>query len=126
MLEQKRAVSRLVEMTTSPSYAKEEWMPLSKEARRWEVGRSELSLPSASGPGPRTPGLTAGEDFAAEAGYSRPEFLRQPLPSEERDPPVIKEHHVWGVVDEWGDKAGRWGQGVKAFEDSQGRNGKKR
>lgn len=30
--------------------------------------------------------------------------------------PVLKEEHVWGVRDDWGKKAGRWGQGAKAFE----------
>jgi hypothetical protein len=24
---------------------------------------------------------------------------------------------MWGVVEEWGEKVGKWGQGVKAFED---------
>jgi protein AFG1 len=68
---------------------------------------------------------TIDDDYAAEAGYSRPQFLRQPPANEERNPPVIKEHHVWGVVDEWGDNVGRWGKGAKAF-DGDGSNGRDR
>ena len=73
-------------------------------------------MPSTSGSGRPISEVRLDEDFASEAGYSRPQFLRQPPMGEERDPPVIKEHHVWGVVDEWGENAGRWGKGSKAFE----------
>jgi len=31
--------------------------------------------------------------------------------------PVLREEHVWGVCDTWGKKAGRWGQGAKAYEE---------
>jgi hypothetical protein len=31
--------------------------------------------------------------------------------------PVIAEKHVWGVVDGWGKKAGKWGKGPKAFDN---------
>ena len=34
----------------------------------------------------------------------------------ELNPPVIKEVHAWGVADTWGKKAGKWGEGSKAFE----------
>jgi hypothetical protein len=71
-------------------------------------------------------------DFATEAAYSRPGSLRRPTSGEvdhEKDgiskstrsagprgsAPVIGEKHVWGVVDEWGAKAGKWGKGAKAF-----------
>ena len=92
-------------------------MPLTKEARRWEAGAASISsMPLASGPGPRSTEQKAGDDYADEAGYSRPRFLRQPPRNEDRNPPIIQEHHVWGVTDEWGGKAGRWGKGAKAFE----------
>ena len=110
-------MSRLVEMTTSPTYAKEDWTPLTREARRWETGVSSVSSPPySSGPGPRS-SAKADDEYAVEAGYSRPQFARRPPADEERTPPVIKEHHVWGVVDEWGNRAGRWGKGAKAFYD---------
>jgi protein AFG1 len=94
------------------------------------------------------------DDLAVEAGYSRPGRLTPPptsnpgtaVPSrsaspkstDERvtdhpklgptrhSPPVIKEQHVWGVADEWGDKAGKWGKGTDAFNaDGSKRDGEK-
>ena len=78
----------------------------------------------------------AGEgDFATEAAYSRPGLLQRPAaePSASVEghsetasarsvgprgnAPVIGEKHVWGVVDGWGEKAGKWGKGPKAFDD---------
>jgi protein AFG1 len=56
-------------------------------------------------------------DFADEAGYSRPETLR---PKVARDPPKISEDHMWGVREDWGKKAGEWGQGVKGKRSSKG------
>lgn len=38
-------------------------------------------------------------------------------------PPIIKEQHVWGVADEWGGKAGKWGQGSKAHESGGRKSG---
>ena len=104
-------------MTTSGAYAREDWSPLGKEVRRWETRTSaHPTMPSTSGSGRPISEVRLDEDFASEAGYSRPQFLRKPPMGEERDPPVIKEHHVCGVVDEWGENAGRWGKGSKAFE----------
>lgn len=132
-------------MTTSPTYARETWLPLAIEGRIWESkitappplpktshatqkGRSDTGLPGNSG------------DYATEAAYSRPGLLadkaKQERPeegfSEDKRPavarlrlggtdgaPVIKEKHVWGVVDEWGEKAGKWGKGSKAFESEK-------
>lgn len=30
--------------------------------------------------------------------------------------PILREEHIWGVRDDWGKKAGRWGQGARAYE----------
>jgi protein AFG1 len=38
-------------------------------------------------------------------------------------PPIIKEQHVWGIADEWGGKAGKWGQGSKAHESGDRKSG---
>jgi hypothetical protein len=38
---------------------------------------------------------------------------------------VIKEQHVWGVANEWGEKAGKWGQGAKAFKEEGEGKGRK-
>ncbi|OCF33532.1 AFG1-family ATPase [Kwoniella heveanensis BCC8398] len=111
----KRAVSRLIEMTTSPVYAQEEWVPLDLQSRSWE-GKAETGTPATKLGRPSSPSERKA-DFGVEAGYSRPDKLAEPTSdSDSRTPPRIKEQHVWGVVDEWGKKAGKWGQGAKAYE----------
>ncbi|WVF68274.1 hypothetical protein IAT40_003039 [Kwoniella sp. CBS 6097] len=107
----KRAVSRLIEMTTSPVYAQEEWLPLDVQSRSWE-GKAEIGTPATRLGRPSSPSEKK-DDFGVEAGYSRPEKLAEPV---SRTPPRIKEQHMWGVVDEWGKKAGKWGQGAKAYQ----------
>ncbi|KAJ9100959.1 hypothetical protein QFC19_005355 [Naganishia cerealis] len=133
----KRAVSRLIEMTRSKHYAREEWIPLHESHRRWEkialskpppppdymvaaqaLRRAEMAVPMASistgteGESAALPSSSGG-DFAMEAGYSRPSRLAK-AEKEHGPAPVIDEEHVWGVRDDWGKKAGQWGQGVKA------------
>lgn len=128
------------EMTTSSTHARETWLPLAIEGRIWESKITapppspRKTLPSVKG-GSDT-GLPAAEtgDYATEAAYSRPGRLTPRRPeegfSEDKrlteaarlrlggtdGAPVIKEKHVWGVVDEWGEKAGKWGKGTKAFK----------
>lgn len=70
-----------------------------------------MAKPSpAPGASTNNPADRDSSDFADEAGYSRPETLG---PKISRDPPKISEDHMWGVRDDWGKKAGDWGQGVK-------------
>jgi protein AFG1 len=112
-------------MTRSPTYAHEEWLPLQEFHRRWEkvalsvppvwrplTGSQNMAKPS---PGPvqasTDPADSETSDFADEAGYSRPSTL---APKAGRSPPIISEDHMWGVRDDWGKKAGAWGQGTKA------------
>ena len=33
--------------------------------------------------------------------------------------PIIKEQHMWGVEDTWGEKAGRWGKGARAYAPAE-------
>lgn len=65
------------------------------------------------------------DDYAVEAGYSRPHRLTESVSEithsdggagPRLDPPRIREEHVWGVADEWGEKAGKWGKGPKIFK----------
>ncbi|WWC73699.1 uncharacterized protein I206_107671 [Kwoniella pini CBS 10737] len=117
----KRAVSRLIEMTTSPTYAGEEWLPLDLASRTWESSKNATTArrvyrrPQQDSPAASV--STAHDELAVEAGYSRPAKLAQP-PLDKQPPPVIKEQHVWGVADEWGAKAGKWGKGAKAYGDN--------
>lgn len=128
-------------MTTSPTYAAEEWIPLDPSGRTWETGLPsslKLNTPTRPVQDRVSPGL-ANDDLAIEAGYSRPHRLTSPASidhTEERvidhptkgatrhKPPVIREQHVWGVADEWGKKAGRWAQGAKAFRKDDDNNEK--
>nr|XP_019043548.1 AFG1-family ATPase [Kwoniella bestiolae CBS 10118]OCF22478.1 AFG1-family ATPase [Kwoniella bestiolae CBS 10118] len=117
----KRAVSRLTEMTTSPTYTAEEWLPLDREARTWENSNNPTNARStarrpASG---LMPFKNGSDDIAVEAGYSRPKKLDREAVKDRKPAPVIKEQHMWGVVDEWGAKAGKWGQGAKAYKNGQ-------
>lgn len=140
-------------MTTSPGYQSEQWTPLDQTGRTWETKLSASTPRTATATAtrpvqdrPRSKG--ANDDLAIEAGYSRPGRLTSPAPDHapahatvavdhtaERvidhptqgasryKPPVIKEQHVWGVADEWGKKAGKWGEGSKAFDRSRSRSG---
>ncbi|WVQ79180.1 hypothetical protein IAT38_001276 [Cryptococcus sp. DSM 104549] len=125
----KRAVSRLVEMTTSPTYAREAWLPVEPKLRSWERKPGSPHPPKATSAtsslvhGARAPSLYGRDDLAIEVGYTRPgrangkddRVIGRPGRRGGKPPPSIKEQHVWGVMDEWGKKAGRWGQGVKAY-----------
>jgi protein AFG1 len=110
-------------MTTSPTYPNETWLPLGAEGRTWESIIPSSSSSTKAFPNEAT--LSSG-DFAVEAGYSRPQRLTPGITHQNQgagprhDPPIIKEEHVWGVADEWGDKAGKWGKGPRVYK-----NGKK-
>ncbi|ORX37709.1 AFG1-like ATPase-domain-containing protein [Kockovaella imperatae] len=106
----KRAVSRLDEMTTSPTYFEENWLPLDASARTWETasGKESIRVHQRNLP-------DNDDDFATEAGYSRPERLHPRAEDLPDGKPVISEKHVWGVADGWGPKAGKWGKGSKWF-----------
>ena len=122
-------------MTTSPSYAQEAWIPVTSDVRIWESSLSPAAKtpPPKSSPSSKSPKPDELEqgDFASEAGYSRPGLLQKPAEADQAaDPaaaarhqlgsrvgaPVIQEKHMWGVVEGWGEKAGKWGKGAKAFK----------
>lgn len=70
-------------MTTSPTYALEDWLPLDAKGRTWETAsRASAMLNTFQGhlrsqaQSSRPHGAQEdGEDFAVEAGYSRPSTL---------------------------------------------------
>ncbi|KAL5523830.1 hypothetical protein ACEPAG_8003 [Sanghuangporus baumii] len=124
----KRAVSRLIEMT-SERYAKDDrWDPLTSNRRKWESISSE-PIPSNVLP------ISASEivkedsrvgryaldegsfssDFAAEA-TGEGEVRSQQAIGDRPSAPRLAENHFWGVREDWGDKAGRWGKGAAAFD----------
>ncbi|KAF3297406.1 hypothetical protein TWF132_007502 [Orbilia oligospora] len=75
--------------------------PMSRSLRRWEGGVLEggdtnISPPAVENNIPVTP-------------------LRP-------DAPQFTPVHVWGVIDNWGKRAGRWGKGVNAYKDGDTRD----
>lgn len=108
----KRALSRLLEMT-SGSYmaAADQWSPLPSEQRQWEHA-APMPQHTRVTPTP-TPLRFSGssteeeDDFALEASYD------SPVPLAKRpQAPKIRPEHVWGVRDDWGQKAKAWGRGA--------------
>ncbi|THU94184.1 hypothetical protein K435DRAFT_724740 [Dendrothele bispora CBS 962.96] len=116
----KRALSRLVEMT-SPTYQRDEvWTPLPLSSRRWETTSKNAHVTRATGAGKLSRSTKSNDDFAEEAAYEGGEKYLRNIPPELRPAPRLREHHVWGVRDNWGEGAGRWGEGAKAYEKSSG------
>lgn len=93
----KRALSRLLEMTSSSYAAEELWTPLPASVRKWE-GANTLptgaKAVSSTVMGALQREREEGGDFAAEAAYSgstSTPFRTRP------EAPRIREHHMWGV-----------------------------
>jgi protein AFG1 len=95
---------------TSAAYARDEvWRPLSAAAREWEAA-SAAPAPATRAPPPDA--FAPAGDYAGEAAYE--DAARAPP---RPDAPRLREHHVWGVREDWGKKAGAWGQGAKVHEE---------
>jgi protein AFG1 len=139
-----RAVSRIHEMC-SPEYVRSaRWQPLAETARSWErspePANNSLSTTPVLEDG-RQESLDD-EESRQRPQVLRPQDIRVKYPdgvpeyqelddaeaeasSERRSKggrfgkqegrPVIQSHHVWGIAD-WGKKAGRWGEGARAYE----------
>lgn len=129
-------------MVTSPAYAQEEWLPLASASRGWEaaVNKGQVTAPAKRAIIHRGGGLVADTDsMAREAGAFKHEVREATAPGRSQpaiEPatasvsvsgagsrtgaPKIKEVHAWGVEDAWGPKAGKWGQGAKAFKEGEG------
>lgn len=119
-------------MTSSPSYAAEEWAPLEPTLRSW---KDRPHLPDDASKTHKLLAESSSYEVDDEANIDRDchfvtedcDSYRHQLSNEEerkklfkkdgdrRTPTPINEQHIWGVVDEWGEKAGRWGRGVGVF-----------
>ncbi|KAK7053155.1 hypothetical protein VNI00_003774 [Paramarasmius palmivorus] len=111
----KRALSRLIEMS-SVSYNRDEtWTPLPLGLRKWEnLQRTEPAQTFYRSKPPQT--TKVDDDFASEAAYEA-----RDLPKDLRPPPKLRDHHVWGVRDDWGEGAGNWGKGTKVYDNKSDR-----
>jgi peroxisome-assembly ATPase len=100
---------------TSASYGRDSmWSPLPADSRKWENSSSTIGSSTQSTTRTPTPDISAlEEDYAREGGYQ--DGRAPPRP----DSPKLREHHVWGVREDWGPKAGPWGKGAKVYEGSE-------
>jgi protein AFG1 len=106
----KRALSRLHEMT-SPSYARDEtWVPLEKHARKWENTADRIPTQTLPARAPTLSGLD--HPGLSRAGHSN---ISQP------PAPKLSNNHIWGVREDWGPRAGKWGKGAGAYDEKDQR-----
>lgn len=110
----RRALSRLIEMTSMEYVKIENWNPLAPKIRKWESDLPVCISTPTSVTGQvrqRQEGLHE-DDFASEAAFesdARAHRIAKARPSA----PRLKEDHIWGVREDWGPKAGTWGRGAK-------------
>ncbi len=116
----KRALSRLLEMT-SESYGKEEqWNPLPDAARKWE--RSSVSSnttfgrPTTDASSMVRQAIDVQDDFTGEASYANSDRIDT---TQRPEAPQLREEHIWGVREDWGKQAGAWGRGAAAHSDTK-------
>ncbi|KAG5366015.1 putative ATPase N2B [Yarrowia sp. B02] len=106
----KRAVSRLKEMTQSPHWKVEKWMPLPDSDRPWEVFTKSESYKEQE----RKRALTDEAASLASMGF-------RPVKPIAPNAPKFNESHFWSMIS-WGDRvpkdeiAARWRKGVDAYQ----------
>ncbi|BGP28335.1 hypothetical protein JCM10296v2_000067 [Rhodotorula toruloides] len=132
----KRAVSRVHEMSSAEYLVTAEYSPLPSAVRTWEqtVSSSPASLAAQAAAASASPSRHAvGDKVPLPAddrlsGVLDPFDLRAKWPEgmpagdkevdvRRQEKPVLSEAHVWGVREDWGKKAGRWGRGARAYEE---------
>ncbi|KAJ7745464.1 AFG1-like ATPase-domain-containing protein [Mycena maculata] len=116
----KRALSRLIEMT-SPAYSRtSQWTPLPEGDRTWERSMVYAGIPESHARSRDVdPPAPESDYFASEAAYTPSLETGEARPS----PPRLKADHVWGVRDDWGKGTDAWGQGAKACVIPRKNNG---
>ncbi|GAA5999954.1 uncharacterized protein JCM10292_003554 [Rhodotorula paludigena] len=126
----KRAVSRVHEMSSAEYLVTAVHQPLPAHVRSWETSSAAATAAAAAALSParhavgeKAP-LPSGRDDLL-SGVLEPSDLRAKWPEgrpasekevDVRQKPVLREEHVWGVREDWGKKAGKWGKGAKAYE----------
>jgi predicted ATPase len=120
-----RAVSRLWEMSHS-SWSQTNWKPLLQgDMNAWSSIHGDSIKPLKS---PATENLKGSQigmsreesegDFADEASYANVQIdAERRKQTRNKGPPVLSPAHVWGVREDWGPKAGKWGKGVGGLQE---------
>ncbi|EGO25507.1 hypothetical protein SERLADRAFT_448478 [Serpula lacrymans var. lacrymans S7.9] len=110
----KRALSRLMEMSSSVYFSEEKWTPLPPSSRKWEsaLTGSLLSRPSTSPDSIRDEdSMRDDESSRKDTGNHFNSLLERP------EAPRLSEDHIWGVREDWGERAKDWGKGASAFSE---------
>lgn len=90
-ISQKRAVSRLIEMSRSPTYAQQEWLPVSETHRRWE--KIALSARQVSPP------LLGGKRFLHTSAHRSQR--KATLPGSQTSDSLVESQELKGAAKLW-------------------------
>lgn len=124
----RRAVSRLHEISSPYYWATAKHSPLPENWRTWErafVPQRTPKRPLRSTLGPEKPDPEAQiheltpEKIRVKFAEGSPGYQHEQQQKKLSKPPKISSHHIWGVVESWGQKAGRWGRGAAAYEEDK-------
>jgi protein AFG1 len=129
----RRALSRIFELTSKEFIQTAVHNPLPAEARVWEhkapVLRPVRRGAITSSDSTDDLGATGASDLSASIASRRDDLepsdsviprgtkvnpLTLDVDTADLPKPKISSNHIWGIIDTWGKKAGRWGQGVEA------------
>lgn len=127
----KRALSRIFELTSREFIQSAVHNPIPPEARVWE---HNVPKAAATAPVPRSSMSVSGtvtnidSPTGANEDSSKSKTLPRGIKVDPLNPqveisdlpkPKISSSHIWGMVDTWGKKAGKWGMGVEAKKMEQ-------
>ncbi|TFY72585.1 hypothetical protein EVG20_g396 [Dentipellis fragilis] len=92
----KRALSRLLEMTSASYACEERWTPLPAHARKWEraAPNASTSFKGSKSARPPTSSDSDGGRSDRDAAYTG----GRPL-ADRPEAPRVREHHIWGIAD---------------------------
>lgn len=127
----KRALSRIFELTSKEFIQSAVHSPIPAEARVWE---HNAPLFTSTGPVTFSPSPSKVESRDSKASDMDEQTMKKeeetqssPIPRgikidplnpqidvSELPKPKIASSHIWGMIDNWGKKAGKWGMGVEA------------
>lgn len=116
----KRALSRLLEMTSDSYTEQEQWAPLPPSSRKWEAPspQSQADQRPDQRPLQWAPSLRPADLDTADSVHGATRESSASADSEGRpEAPRLSPAHVWGVREDWGDRAKDWGRGASAYEN---------
>ena len=99
---------------TSGAYAEaQQWHPIPPEQRKWESSQQPIQAEQAPPSWDTIHTCSSAQDQTLEGDTSEHAAAER-----ERPPaPRLKEDHIWGVREDWGERAGTWGKGAAVFQE---------